>query len=507
MVATIQYIIRKYHLLILLCIVGIVRLTFIGQGYLSFPDENRYVSSIQAVEQVLKGDFHSFWELVFETAARPGDTLVNLIPAAIQVSLQKYLSIPSESQFSFMVVKGVGNVAVSLLILLLFYKISERLFRNTSIVLISTVVYALLVNSNIYLRHLFPYDISLLMYLYCLFVFLTKKIDIWLMFFIGCISGFAYTVYPGYFWFIGIVFLVSMNLSETYPKKLLNGMVFFIGTVIPVVILQLISLCAKYSYFHEMYFVSKSIIQGSFDESPYFGPLYLIQVEYSIGIVLLLMFVVYLVCLWIPKIPINKKVRGVEIPAIIMYLFYVMLGFVFHQMVFYGRILHGFMPFIVWGGFSVIDSIKSTIIRSILLSALIICSFISFGKFYVEYQNIGYPYDVLTRYHIQTSTLPVANILSESYEYKFQYETPPLYTTPITPYTHVSDNPTLINFHFFWPVMDYYYFSYKPEAHQKKIFSVLHFQSYPAYTFEGFLPEEREVLIKRPYIIQIYENE
>jgi hypothetical protein len=510
MVHTIQHVIKKYHLLILLCIVGIIRLSFIGQGYMSFPDEDRYIFSLHAVEKLFVGDIHGFWENIFSTAARPGDTLINTIPAAIQIFLQNYFSIPYLSQFSFIIVKGIGNIFVSLLIVFFIYKISVKIFHNRTVACVSTLVYALLVNSNIYIRHLFPYDMCFLFYIFCLYVCLMKKITIRLMLLVGCLSGFAYTIYPGYFWFNGILLLLSFAMTDSISKKFLHSMFFVIGNMIPIFLFELLSFNAKYTYFHEMYFVSLMITQGSFAESLYFGQLYLYQVESFMGIAILFLLSVYLLLLiirCIRKQSIDANINRVMIPAIMMYCLYVVLGAGFHRMVFYGRILHGFMPFAIWGSFAVIDSISSKIVRNLSLLILILLSFISFGKFYIEYQNIGYPYDILTRYHIKTPKFPETDMYSESAEYKFIYETPSVYSIGIAPPIRLSDKIKLVNFHFFWPVIEEYYFPYAPEPTEKKILSVLHFQSFPAYTFEGFLPEEREILMKRKYMIQIYENE
>lgn len=493
----------------ILFIIGIIRLTIINKGFLAFPDEPRYYYSIFALENLLKGDVSGFWTSIFSTVGRPGDAIVRLIPALGQIILKNRFSIPTDNQMS-LIIPALWNIIISLLIIIVFFKISKIIFNNNNkLILSSTVVFSLLTNNNIYLRHMLPYDASLLICLIVLLITLSKKTSPIILIVTGLLTGYAYTVYPGYFWFPIIILLTIINFNKKIIYNFYNGFLYLLCITIPVLLFEFVSKLFNLSYLNELTALSKTIIQGSFSESFIFGPLYLIKIERVVGIGLLILFTANLLLYVLDSIRFGRKYifdknNIIFITSILVYLFYAGMGHVGHIFVFYGRILHAFIPFLVWGGFLFLYNSHDLKLKNSILITINVLTIISFFQFFISYQLIEYPRDVLYKYGIATSNIPSSQIYYESTPLRSIPSPEPFSKKTNFPYKN-QNNFILVNFCYFYPI-DYIYNPYKPKSSQSKIISYPHFLTYPAYTFEGFNPEEREILINRKYKIEVFKN-
>ena len=137
--------IKKHYLLIVLCIMIVFpRFALVGKGAFSFPDESRYHQSRAALSSLFNNDVTGFCKCIMNTQGRPGDTLLRLIPMAVQLLLYKWDGIPVENPESLRI-SIIFNVIISLLISIVFYNISLQLFENNrAIAFISTLTYSLL---------------------------------------------------------------------------------------------------------------------------------------------------------------------------------------------------------------------------------------------------------------------------------------------------------------------------------------------------------------------------
>jgi hypothetical protein len=86
--------------------------------------------------------------------ARPGATLIRLPVAALQ-AVPLAFGVAASNPRSLLIPQ-VFNVAVSLVILYFFFEICLILCENATTALIAALVYALLVSTNLYVRHCCP---------------------------------------------------------------------------------------------------------------------------------------------------------------------------------------------------------------------------------------------------------------------------------------------------------------------------------------------------------------
>jgi len=110
------------------------------------------------------------------------------------------------------------NVLVTSLNMLLLYKIYRRFFQ-AGMALLGMVLYSSLINTNLYLRHLLPYDHALFFFLLALWLLLrlTARSAGWKYGLVGALVVFSYAVYPGYFMGPAVLLALGTVLALASP--------------------------------------------------------------------------------------------------------------------------------------------------------------------------------------------------------------------------------------------------------------------------------------------------
>lgn len=159
-----------YPLIVLLGLIGIYRLSLLGIGAYAWPDEYLYNDALGAVAAVLQLDLNEACRSLTGFGARPAEATLRLIPAAIQFIAEKVWNIGLYDPRSLLVAT-FPNIISSLLLSIVFYRVSMIFFEDDrAVTVLVTIVYSLLTNSNIYVRHVLPYDTAMffcLLSLYC----------------------------------------------------------------------------------------------------------------------------------------------------------------------------------------------------------------------------------------------------------------------------------------------------------------------------------------------------
>src|SRR5258706_7651897 len=150
---------RRLGFKFLLAVVAIYRLTLLGRGALAFVDETWYFKSVMTLQALGAGHLRAALYQVATTVARPGAVLARLPIAALQ-ALPLAFGVAASNPRSLLIVQCF-NVGVSLAILAFFFDICLVLCGDATSALIAAAVYALLANTNLYVRHLLPYDLAL----------------------------------------------------------------------------------------------------------------------------------------------------------------------------------------------------------------------------------------------------------------------------------------------------------------------------------------------------------
>ena len=158
--------------------------------------------------------------------------------------------------------------------------------------LISVLLFSTLTNSYLYLRHALPYDTSLLIFYLVIYKIVIYTEENSLSFkkslIIGICSFLGFLVYPGYFplFIVGLFLLFFNNISKkNIFKKIYYSSYYILGSILCLIIFEKISRLVGRSYILDAIGLSKTITQGSFEESFVFIFKYLFEVEGLTGII------------------------------------------------------------------------------------------------------------------------------------------------------------------------------------------------------------------------------
>lgn len=339
-----------------LLLISAFRIALTSSGQLYWPDEFRYVHALHLLEDLRSGDPGRALQWIFtdpslpadqvNMGARPGYVVLSALPAVVQGVANVTVGITPE-QPGFYRIAALANVAVVAGIAILLFLIFRTVGGSPWMALVGVVVYSTLVNTNLYVRHLFPYDPALLFLLSSLYLLIRPReegANGWTLLGAGLLAGVGFTTYPGYDPFLLILGAAVLIVFDRPWRALLA----FGASMIPVALLwELLARLGGLSFFELTFRLAGTLSteQGSFSETLSFLPKYLVSVEGVLGGALLVLFVVFSVA----------AVRGRHSPlgtsivagAAAAYLIYGALGVAFHMTVQYGRLLHMYLPFVV----------------------------------------------------------------------------------------------------------------------------------------------------------------
>jgi hypothetical protein len=510
---------RRLFLIGLVIIIGLFRFSLIDRGAQSWPDENRYDKSLTAVAALARGNLEGFAFNLLSTQGRPGDVALRLIPAGVQLLLGEVYGISLHNPESLMIPLAF-NVIVSLLILLLFFRISMLLFDGQFLPsLISTAVYAFLVNSNIYIRHIVPYDLSLLCFMYSIYSVLKgmesgERISSKALVFSGLASGLGFSVYPGYYFLPALVF--SLVLFGEFNNRfsgvsLRRCLVFTVSAVTVPLAFEVIGRAGGKSYYATLVNLSSTVTQGTFIEGFAFLPQYLMEVEKLVGVLLMVFVAFYILkslvlVLTKKSLGPQKTMRFTVLIIFMGFLFHSINSVIFHKVVFYGRLIHMYFPFLVLASVSLLSGLKKTAIKRAAYGVLMATSIYSFITFSMYYANLSYPYDVLYKQGVRGEHIRAdfSNMATETREKCIIFLPTPGFAENGRSIVALRDL-ILVNFCYYHPLGEDFT-PYSPPVGYELVYRGRHFLSYPAYGYEGYTVKERKYLKERDYKVYIYER-
>ncbi|MBA4417147.1 MAG: hypothetical protein C0392_04455 [Syntrophus sp. (in: bacteria)] len=518
---------KNIPIIFLLIVISIIRfVAFTGKGAYAFPDEERYTQTTMALKSLSQGNLRGFCTHISSTNGRPGDSTLKIIPMAFQYMLYKYKGIDPTNPESLLI-PVIFNIIICSALLFVFYRLTLVLFNNNEgIALVAALIYGLLVNSNIYIRHIFPYDGALLCF-FCVLYYGLNKVrsygsglqarDAFIM---GLLAGLGFTLYPGYYFFVVLIFSVlffdisaihfDKRIFTLFSKSKYTRCAIFIGGFTSIIAFyELVSRLGGVSYVFTSAKVALLINQGSYEEGFSFLPKYLLQVEGATGAIILIFSLIYLAI--ILKEIISSKRLLIDGNYWKMLFVLISIGFIIHatatflhKMVFYGRLLHMYFPFMIWATLSVIIIMKSEKWRRIAYAGVLASSAVCFLLFLSDYSSVAYPRDVLYQFGIDTHD-PSTIRINETKEWANYDSPPPIDNKSRKPYG-VNNHMMLVNFCFFYPLSDRNDFRPVNPAPAGLVFSGQHFQTFPAYSFEGFSIKERIHAKERRYKVSIYQR-
>lgn len=386
---------------LLLVILGTYRLCVSWSGQLYWPDEFRYLHALHVLDELRKGDVSRaiYWVFGSESgvASRPGFILFSMAPAILQGVGALLLGLqPSDPAFHR--IPALSNVLVSLGVALVFYRVVVLLSGDRAVALLGVAVHGFLVNTNEYVRHLFPYDASLLLFLGAVAVLLSpgsrpQLKAVWA----GVLSGVGATTYPGY----GLFLLVPLSLVCVKGiAAWREGSVFLAGAASVAGLWEAVARVGGYSFVFSSQrfsttfnFETEDTIQGDYEEGYRFLPLYLFQIEGVAGVALAILLGAFFLMAF--RRQFGSKEVVVMIATVVAYLIYATAVVVLHRFLFYGRLVHMYLPMVVMGAVLAVGAFQRSSVRYGVSLVLLISSVLSFAPMAAHALTIRFPKDVM----------------------------------------------------------------------------------------------------------------
>ncbi len=474
-----------FGVILLMAFLG--RYTLLNGGFLNDLDEYLFFWIQQNDGHLLEPVY--WFKAVNEVQAQ--------LPELFIRSLQyKFLSwfFPDTCFFSISHLKWIGvfNALVVVLQAIALKKILTSTGVKSKASHFVIAIWLILANTNIYCRHILPYDHALLFWLWAIYFSFSKiKFKHWLSGFLAALGVLTYWGSIPALLFFGFSVLQRYKLKSTLPF------------VLPFFILFLsIEIGARqhgFSYYTFLFDYQKTIHTGNFDEGFIYPFLYLFKVESVAGIGLLFLFLVALYLIYKAK---SKTDGWLVYPTLFSLLTFSSAVYFLHSFVWYGRVLHFILPFVALVCYKSIEFISEKKHFSIVFTLVILSLYIGNMK---NWRSIQYPRNVIEKYATQTS------------KNQFQFETKVGLRIDNNPYLPmclrqekniIKEKLIFVNAGFLqdYPTWKFIQSKQKlnPNSRFKLIAKGLHFQSSPFYQFEYNDRNGRNYFQANQFQIRIY---
>lgn len=476
-----------------------------GKGYADDTDVFPFLFIRVMYQDLAALNLHTWLDSIFITIGSLPDTFIRFIQTAIvMVPFQdKKQLLGSYDIFRYV---GYFNVVVSLLIILVYYGLLRRLGIDKKLAVVGMMLFGSLIANNIYMRHILPYDHSILLHLSAMYVLARTELSNRSIFFAGTLTAIALTNYYG-FYMLGLICGLYVMYQERYSfKKLfINGLIFALPSVLLIVIFELISRMDGRSYLSFINEFSQTIYHGSFDETPIYFWIYSTLVEKTWGITLLVLSAIGVLFM------LKAKERNPLVVWVILgitgYVLHSIYGYFFEGMVFYARVFRLYYIFIIMAVVFLLQQWKwfnNGFVVTIILAGISVHYFIVVN----ELNKIGYPHSITNELKLKTSSndLNVRVLHSSASAIDYINEEGDFYTRRENQST-IQGKYLAENFCFFIHYPDTSFISsYKPAytAEDKNIvLDKLHFMSYPLYTMEYCTREGREYFLENKLRVRL----
>ncbi|MBH8557623.1 hypothetical protein [Hymenobacter negativus] len=494
-------------------LVTLARFCLIGKGTMAFVDESRYVNAMLGLRALSEGHGQEFLRYINSMGARPGDGIWRAIPGLGQALLLLVFDLNPNAPPSLQVPQAFNVLIVSLNALLLYH--IYRRFFSVGLALLGLALYSSLVNTNLYLRHLLPYDHSLFFFFLALTVLLRPKTtaNLKLQAVVGILAGLSYAIYPGYF--MGPILLLAVALlaeldtaRSSLSAALKPAAVQLVGLLVVLLGFEGLARLGHTSYWASSRYIATTVTQGSFAEGFSFIGSYFWQVEGWLGISLLLLFGVGVGLSWRAGLTASSGTQRILVRLLtvgfLTWLGYALAVQVGHKLVFYGRTLHFFVPIIIIGALVTLRALGRAkggrAWHYLGIGGVVLAHF---GIFLAGYLPIDYPCDVAYRAGIYDYPQIAASQVSVCNKHLMAYRLFGPRLRSQLAQKHPTPTFQLLNFAYLYPVSCYQPAHLRPG---KVVADVPYFMKYPAYQFEGHSARERAILQNHEVDFQIVAN-
>jgi len=487
--------------------VALFRFSLMGRGAMAHLDETNYYKAVLALGELRHGHLGTAILHMSSNSARPGLAVVQLIPAALQ-GIPFAFGVSPSNPWSLLI-PVTFNVIESLVALYMFWRISVLVFDgDETAATIATGINGLLLNSNAYVRHLMAMEPALALGLTALWLALSREKTQRLAFAIGALALVTITVYPGYYLLAGLVCLaLAGSAGVDWMGRAKIGATAAAGAAVVLISTELFCRIGGVSYVERMIWLGRRIDLGSFDEGWTFLPEYMLRVESFIGGVLLAGTAIYLLA-FVAELSTKRRARTIDwlvVPAIAAWIFQAVNAYYFRKIVFYGRLIHPWMPFMVWATIDIVRRVPWPAVRRAAYVTAAAASIGSWIAWAPSYLRLDYPPDVLYRLGINTALVPAAQRRCDMEPWDVFRSPAPGNPRTGAPYTTRTDW-MLVNFCV--GAIDQTRPDFQADPpNLRLIYRGRHFITFRGYEFENFTPKQRADLEQFPPDLRVYAPE
>ena len=394
---------RNWLVVLLIALAG-YRFSLIGSGHCFFADEWAYDCAAPLIDHLSVGEYFFGVIQLYTPSARPGFVLISVIPTVLQRAAGALAGIDPGS-LRYYDAAAAFNVLVSLGVSGCIFTLGRIWTRSSWHALFITVVYSLLCNTNVWIRHLVPYNESLLLLLSALCIASSEPPSRRQAFYralaAGFLSALAFACYPAYY--LGVLINLAVLLAVFRPR-LMAGTAYGAAAASVVAAFELAAWSVGTSYFAGMLdqqarqsrWASAPWNQGSVEEGYVFVWRYLKEVEGPVGVFI---FVLFAACVVFVLVRRGRRLpwaaRAGTVAAVACYLLHATRAEVFQSTIFFGRYFGLYLPFLVCGAVLSLQHIPFPRVRRLTTGAVILVSVWSFADFARRYAQVTYPADLL----------------------------------------------------------------------------------------------------------------
>lgn len=478
----------RFFFILLIAFIG--RLTLLNAGFLNDLDEYLFVWINEYNEHLYQSAY--WFKAVNEVQAQ----LPELFIRSIQYKIITWLNPNSSCLFSLENLKWIGffNCLVVLLQAIVLRKIILKFYSSLLTADLLVAIWLIFANTNLYCRHILPYDHSLLFWLLAIYLSLSEnKNKHWKS---GVFAALGLLTYWGS---IPALFFYSFSVLQRYRKSeilpfIIPFFIFFVGV-------ELMAQIHNFSYFSFLVSYQTTIHSGNFNEGFLFPILYFIQVEKVIGVLLVILLFGSMFLIIKKGISADKQVLY---PTLFSFLLFSILVYFAHSFVWYGRVIHFILPFIVLSSYKLFEQILKHFYFSILFGFSLIFIYILQLS---SWNEIQYPRNFIEKYANRTSST------------QFEFETLVGLRLDKNPYLEICHDSKKSNFEsellfvnagflMDYPSIKFLQSKRKfiPPIGYKLIAKGIHFQSHAFYQFEYNDRLGRNYFEKNNFQIQLYRQ-
>ncbi|MGQ0734009.1 MAG: hypothetical protein ACT4QD_10170 [Acidobacteriota bacterium] len=489
--------------LVCLALIGLFRLTLLGRGASALGDETLYFTSVMSLQRLSTGDVRRAASSIAEARGRQGAAVI-LLPIAALQAIPSAFGVTASNPRSLLI-PTVLNVFVSLVTLYVFFKLCLVLTRDARVALSTMVAYGLLVNSNLYLRHLLPYEWALCAGVLAMWLTVSGRRTTACMAIAGALTGAMVTMYVGYYLLaaaVGIAAVAPRSPADWRPVPR-RVAVFAAGFASVIAAVELLCRAGGVSFIESSRALSRTITHGAFSEGWTFLPAYLLEVERQSGVLLL---GATTVAMWRLTRALRRRALGafewLLISGMAAWAWQAAESAEWQRMVMYGRTIRPWLLVMALALATTMAAIPRPRLRALACTAAVAVAVVSWVGWAAAYYRLAYPPDVLYSLGIDSKRLTEDRMRCE-FTVGMWYASPgPLDRATGYPYT-TDSNLLLLNFCHGAPSLP------RPSiaeegAESQRLYDGPHWLTFPAYGFEGQTPEAREALARGDYRVRVY---